>query len=241
MTEPTLPTQLLTFVDAPDDNQALTYLQSQRQTLLTTEALAVLTSLLAAETNPERRQHMQARQAILQAAIAFYERFWQTQQALRDLLVAWVQTPDWEASEAYLQEHATTLVSEQGELTLRFLCETQPTSTTLAEHLTLLQQCRRDGIATAYQAVRRPQPESREALQHLLRAVFGFVQAESDALARQLFETQPTLLQIPDAEDLLEGLLHTARQQDDPAFQAQVEKRLKLYRSLRRPTTRPVL
>ena len=234
MTEPSLQTQVAVFVDAPDDEHALAYLHRQRQTLLTAAALAIVTSLLEAETTPERRRHIQARQALLRAAIAFHERFWRTQQALSDLLVAWVHTPDWEASEAYLREHATALVTEQGELALRFLCETQPTSTTLAEHLTLLQQCRRDGIPEAYRAVRRPPPESVEALQQLMRAVFGFVQAENDALARQLFETQPALLQIPDAEDLLQDLLHTAQHQEDAALQAQAERRLALWRSFRR-------
>lgn len=234
MTEPSLQTQLVAFVDAPDNDHALAHLQSQRQTLLTAEALAALTSLLDAEPNPEKRQHIQARQAMLQAAVAFHERFWQTQQALSDLLITWVQTPDWQASEAYLQEHAAALVTEPGELALSFLCETQPNSTTLAEHLTLLQQCRRDGIAEAYKDVRQPRPESVEALQHLLRAVFGFVQAESDAMARQLFDSQPTLLQIPDTEDLIEGLIHTAQHTEDPELQAQAEKRLALWRSFRR-------
>jgi hypothetical protein len=234
MTESSLQTQVVAFVDAPDDEHALATLHRQRQTLLTAEALAAVTALLEAATHPERRRHIQARQAMLQAAIAFHARFWHTHQALSNLLVTWVQTPDWEVSEAYLHEHATALVTEQGELVLRFLCATQPPSTTLEEHLTLLQQCRRDGIAEAYRAVRDLQPESVDALQQLLRAVFGFVQAESDALARQLFDAEPALLQRPDAEDLMEDLIHTAQHQEDRALQAKAERRLALYRSFRR-------
>ena len=233
MTESPLQTHLEAFVDAPDDEQALAYLQNQRQTLLTGAALEALTPILAAESHPERRTRIQARQAILQAAIAFHENFWHSQQALSDLLVIWVQTPDWDASAAYLQEHAETLLTEPGELALRFLCESQPNMTTLAEHLTLLQRCRQIGIAEAYEEVRHPRPDSVEALQQLMRAVFGFVQAQSDAMARQLFDSQPDLLQIADAEDLLQGLIQTAQHQDDTELQARTAARLALWRTFR--------
>ncbi|MGE3540142.1 MAG: hypothetical protein AB7N91_22230 [Candidatus Tectimicrobiota bacterium] len=235
MIESPLQTQLAAFVDAPDDERALAYLQSQRQTLLTQAALEALTPLLEAEARPERRARIQARQAMLQAAIAFHDGFWKTQADLGDLLVTWVQTPDWDASEAYLQAHAAALLTDQGELALRFLCETQPNMTTLAEHLSLLQRCRAIGLAAAYEEVRRPQPELEnvETLQQLMRAVFGFVQADSDAVARQLFETQPALLQVPDAEDLLEGLIQTAQYQDDTELQTRAEARLALWRTFR--------
>ncbi len=233
MIQSPLHTKLTAFVDAPDDEQALAYLQSQRQTLLRGEALEAFTPLLDGETNPERLARMQARQNMLQAAIAFHENFWEAQQALADLLVTWVQTPDWDASEAYLREHAAVLLTDPGVLALNFLCESQPNSTTLAEHLTLLKHSREIGIAEAYIEVRRPHPDSVEALQQLMRAVFAFVQAESDASARQLFDSQPDLLQIPDAEALLEGLIQTAQHQEDAMLQASAEGRLALWRTFR--------
>ncbi len=233
MIESPLQSKLAAFVDAPDDEQALAYLQSQRQTLLTEEALAAFAPLLDGEANPERLARMQARQSILQAALAFHENFWKAQQALSDLLVTWVQTPDWEASEAYLREHAGVLLTEAGVLALSFLCETQPNSTTLAEHLTLLRQCRALGIPEAYRDVRRPQPDSVEALQQLMRVVFAFVQAESDTMARQLFDAQPDLLQSADVEEMFEGLIQTALHQEDAALQELATVRLALWRTFR--------
>lgn len=233
MTEPSLQSQLRAFVDAPDDEHALTYLQQQSRTLMTEAALAALAPMLAAETQPERQSRIQARQNILQAAVAFHTEFWQTHQDLSELLVQWVNAADWDLSEAYIREHAGVLVSGPGELSMRFLAESQPNNTTLAGHLTILQRCREAGISEAYAEVRRLRPDNVEALQQLMRAVFGFVQAEDEDSARQLFDAQPDLLQRPDAESLLTGLIQTAQHQEDTGLQQLAESRLTLWRTFR--------
>lgn len=230
-----LHTQLVAFVDADDDEQALIYLQSHRQTLLSSEALTALAPLLEAETDPGRRLRIQARRAILQAALTFHHNFQMTLHALSDQLITWVQTSDWNTSEVYLQEHADDLLTDQGELALRFLCESHPDSTTLAEHLTLLQHCRETGLAEAYAELRRPRPSNAEALPQLMRTVFAFVQADSDAEARALLDAPPQVLLTEEVERLLEGLIQTAHHQHDETLLALAEARLTLWREIRRP------
>lgn len=233
MTDSSLHAELAAFVDASDGEQALEYLKTHRQTLMSGEAVAAFTSLLEAEANPERHSRMQGRQAILHAAIAFHQKFQKTLQDLGDSFLTWVQTPDWNFSEAYLQDHADALLTNQGELALRYLCEAHPDSATFSEHLLLFQRCRKVGIAEAYAELRRSRVENADTLPQRLRAVFAFVQAESDAAARTLLEAEPEVLLGQDIEQMLEGLILTAQQEDDDHLRTLVEARLVMWRAVR--------
>jgi len=71
---------------------------------------------------------------------------------LADSLIAWVQTPDWGASQAYLEAHQAELLTEAAEGVLQMLIQMNPNAQTLSEHLTLLRAARANGIAAAYQA-----------------------------------------------------------------------------------------
>jgi hypothetical protein len=233
MTDSLLPADLAAFVDASDDAQALEYLKTHRQTLMTNEAVVAFVPMLEAEANPERRDRMQARQTILHAAMAFHQKFQQTLQDLGDSFLTWVQTPDWDFSKAYLQDHADTLLTEQGELALRYLCEAHPDSATFSEHLLLFQRCRKVGIVAAYDELRRSRVEHGDTLPQRLRAVFAFVQAASETEARALLAAEPDVLLAQDVEQMLEGLIVTAQQEDDDSMRTLVQARLAMWRAVR--------
>ena len=72
-------------------------------------------------------------------------------QHLADLLIAWVQTPDWTASEAYLREHQAELLTDGAESVMDMLIQGNPGAQTLEQHLALLRACRADGIEIAYE------------------------------------------------------------------------------------------
>ena len=100
-------------------------------------------------------------------------------------------------------------------MALRYLCEAHPDSATFSEHLLLFQRCRKVGIAAAYNELRRSRLEHGDTLPQRLRAVFAFVQAESEAAARALLDAEAEILRAEDVEQMLEGLLLTAEQEDD--------------------------
>ncbi|MFN7208907.1 MAG: tetratricopeptide repeat protein, partial [Aggregatilineales bacterium] len=71
-------------------------------------------------------------------------------QGLVDRLIAWVQTPDWNASRAYLEEHQAELLTDDAEKALQMLIHMNPGRDELVQHLELLRKARREGIAAAY-------------------------------------------------------------------------------------------
>jgi len=75
-----------------------------------------------------------------------------TDEELTDTVIAWVRTPDWQASRAYLDEQADALLADRGEAALEHLIDHNPASADLRDHLDLLQAARADGPDAAYAA-----------------------------------------------------------------------------------------
>ncbi len=71
-------------------------------------------------------------------------------QALAGLLIAWIQTPDWSTSEAFAQEHAADLLTDEAEAVLELLRQGNPNHRAIPQHQTLLRRCREVGIEAAY-------------------------------------------------------------------------------------------
>ncbi|MFZ1598973.1 MAG: hypothetical protein WAW26_24250, partial [Anaerolineae bacterium] len=63
--------------------------------------------------------------------------------ALVARLIAWIQTPDWPASQAFLTDHAGELVGEQGAAVLALLRMNNPDNRDIEQHIGLLAACRR--------------------------------------------------------------------------------------------------
>ena len=73
-------------------------------------------------------------------------------QQLADKIIAWVGTPDWQASKAYLHDNTASLLTAEAEATAEHLIDINPTADTLQEHLELLQTARAHGTDAAYAA-----------------------------------------------------------------------------------------
>ncbi|MBX3001309.1 MAG: hypothetical protein KF893_22500, partial [Caldilineaceae bacterium] len=174
----------------------------------------------------EGREAMHAFAEAMQAGLA-------RAQALAELLVEWIRTPDWNASEHYLEQHADELLTDAGESALALLQEANPGNNDIAMHIALLRHCRAEGIAAAYAHLRQQMQEARAAAQALgqnplLQQVIAFIRA-GDAEAGSLLAAERGLLRSVDARGLLEQLLQTARHSDDADVVARIEARLALW------------
>lgn len=171
----------------------------------------------------------EATQAKLDAAQAAANR-------LADRLIAWIQTPDWGASERYLAEHAADLLSDDSEAALDLLQLANPGNEQIPMHRQLLRFAREQGSAAAYAQLRRELAEaagSEEAAQALadnplLRAIVAFIQADDEADRAVLTEQQAVLL-TSEAREALQQFAAAARQRGDAAMQARLEARLALW------------
>ena len=76
-------------------------------------------------------------------------------QQLAEQLIAWIQTPDWARSQAFLEEHAAGLLTDEAEQVLALLQAGNPQSRAIPQHQVLLKGCRASGIESAYLELRR--------------------------------------------------------------------------------------
>jgi len=125
---------------------------------------------------------------------------------LADRLIAWINTPDWAASEEYLQEHAVELLTDEAEAELERLRQINPDSTAIPEHQELLRRARQAGIAATYadfhyqRLIRRVHQSG-----PIGAAVARFLQAD-DEEAAALLQSEAALLLSLDAGELLRQL-----------------------------------
>jgi hypothetical protein len=125
-----------------------------------------------------RRLRGEGREALSQAAAAMQAGL-EIAQALADRLVEWVRTPDWDASERYLQQHAAELLTDAGESALAQLQQANPDNDDIPLHQNLLRHCRADGIAAAYAHLRQGMQSVQELSQNpLLQQVIAFIRAD---------------------------------------------------------------
>jgi hypothetical protein len=158
-------------------------------------------------------------------------------QALADRLIAWIQTPDWAASEAFIRQHAAELLSETGAAAMTLLHMRNAGNEMVEMHARLLAVCRRDGVDAAYAQLRRElaaaeglaEAARSVAESPLLQAVAEFVTAATDDDARRLLEGRRDLLLTVDARDLLEQLAAAAQGQGDAAVAERLQARLALW------------
>jgi hypothetical protein len=75
-------------------------------------------------------------------------------QRLVGLISAWVQTPTWEESQAFLAEHQKELLSADAVAALDAFATASPRSETLRVHLNLVDAAQRIGVDSAYREQR---------------------------------------------------------------------------------------
>jgi hypothetical protein len=71
------------------------------------------------------------------------------------LLVAWLQTPDWAASEAYLMEHQADLLTAEAEAMLHHLLQQDPDQPVLEQHRAILRAARAEGVEAVYRQIQQ--------------------------------------------------------------------------------------
>ncbi|MBP8294334.1 MAG: hypothetical protein KAX65_16270, partial [Caldilineaceae bacterium] len=127
------------------------------------------------------------------------------EQALVNRVVAWVELPDWGASERFATEHAATLLTEAGAAALTLLVMTNPDNEELALHQNLLAACRDQGIAVAYRQLRGELNFQAALASPVGQAVLAYVQADDDAAADLL--AAGGLLLTAEAQHLFDDLV----------------------------------
>jgi hypothetical protein len=167
---------LLSWIRTPDWSSSQTYLQAHPE-LLTEAAAQVLAALTQQRPDQQVRELLLLHRQLLQGASqqgieAAYQALVQPAEpnagaatASEDLLaqvMAWLQTPDWQTSQTYLQRHPQ-LLSEAADQVLEVLKRSQSeqqAQAILNLHLALLHQARVEGIEAAYERVLVPEPET---------------------------------------------------------------------------------
>ncbi|MCB0175274.1 MAG: tetratricopeptide repeat protein, partial [Anaerolineae bacterium] len=135
-------------------------------------------------------------------------------QALADLLIGWIETGDWAASQTYLTEHTAHLLTAEAVQALELLQRANPQVTSIPQHLALLQRCRELGIEAAYQelnaALAAAQNPARQAMQALLQVI------DNDSFAAAI-EAHPMLKELPMLQQLA-GAIQQAHRDNQPAL-----------------------
>jgi tetratricopeptide (TPR) repeat protein len=77
-------------------------------------------------------------------------------QALADLLIEWVKTPDWDTSEQFLTDNREKLLTEDAVQALQLLVMSNDGNQTLVQHQTILKNAIEHGIEAAYAPLKNP-------------------------------------------------------------------------------------
>jgi hypothetical protein len=72
---------------------------------------------------------------------------------LAEKITAWIETPDWDTSIAYVHHNAADLLTDNAEAAIEHLIDVNPAADKLPEHLRLLKAARTHGIDAAYAAL----------------------------------------------------------------------------------------
>jgi len=146
-------------------------------------------------------------------------------QQLAEMLIAWVQTPDWSASRAYLEQHQDELLTDAAEQALQLLIQANPNVRQLPQHLEILQACRAQGIAAAYAPRESNQAEMAQLLQQLFESFMNI----SNSAEMEQFVAQTPAQQL----DMLEGFLDYFIPRQPSSEQAVLRQRLEDLRQRR--------
>ena len=153
--------------------------------------------------------------------------------ALTGQLMAWIETPDWDASADYLRAHAAELLTDAGAAALTLLRMHNPDDASIEMHVNLLAVCRQIGIEAGYAQLRQEFAQQEQIARFeqspLWQAVIAFVQAADDDAAAQL-QSQP-LLSTTDARDALQMLLDRAIQTGATQAALRIAARLALWQA----------
>lgn len=152
-----------------EEGEVVAWLADTGAMLLEEEEAAELLAHMTAEAPPATRPHWQARLEMLQTLQQAHQLIQQMMGAMQEspLLIhlqAWIQTADWGTSEAYLQEQAEILLTDEAEALLALLLAADEEDQTLQIHQQLLEASRQQGIEATYARLREAQSEGLPAV-----------------------------------------------------------------------------
>jgi tetratricopeptide (TPR) repeat protein len=133
-------------------------------------------------------------------------------EALQNLLLEWISTPDWLTSEAFLQDHPL-LLREESEHVLALLSQHQTDKrirAMLVAHLQLLHTARRQGVEAAYAPLQNPEVQAAtqaDGQESLVSELVAWLQAPGLAASQAYLQAHPRLL-TEQAEQELDQLKH---------------------------------
>jgi hypothetical protein len=228
------------FLEAEDDEEALSQLKYREDELLSEATEAEILRRLESELDPARRARLEHRRELLRMVrplrdplVAVRERIDQAprerSQELGRVLIAfshWLAAPDWASSEKHMRAHADLLLGDLVDEAMDLLDSVLPDNPKLELHRTLLGQCRKQGIERAfadlvwYIGLTRGRP--------VAYTVINFLCAKDDSEVERLMAEHGDVLGTEDARQYLEELLALARAQGDAKTCARAEERLAL-------------
>ena len=184
---------LVEWMDTPDWAASEAYLRAHADELVTADGEAAMSVFQLANRHVDavhvhawllrlcRDRGIAAAYAALREELAEDSRLDASAPAPTDLLIEWVEAPDWDASQTLMEVCAADLLTDEAEGRLAARAAAEPESRVLATHLTLLRRCRKLGIPAAYAELRALVDDPLDsALSALLRA------DSAKALARAL-------------------------------------------------------
>ncbi len=147
------------FIDTPDEQKGAA-LQRLGAELVTHEALAEVKAWLNETDDPALRQALDLLHKLLRLNLNSRGLTQADVEHYADLLDRWINTANWDESEAFLRQHAADLLSDTGEVVLFLIAQRNPGVTAIVHHIALLERCREQGIEAAYaplkQSMREP-------------------------------------------------------------------------------------
>ena len=170
------------------------------------------------------------------AAIARIEAAKGAADRIGNTVVEWIETPDWDASQSFLHEHAHELVTDDGETVLQLLQLANRDIEIVDLHFHLVTACRAQGIDAAYAQLHRemeaPEPASDDE-SPLLQAVAEFLGAADDEAAQAVLSARSNLLLTSDTLGLIEMFLDAAHEQDNATAAERIAARLAMVQEAR--------
>ncbi len=114
------------------------------------------------------------------------------------VVIAWINTPTWDASERMLAEENTALFDDRALATIEHLVDASPGDQNLTSHIALLAYARAHGVEAAYVQLHRELAHA-----ELVRIITAWLQARSHAEITRILQEHGDVLLSVDAERLI--------------------------------------
>lgn len=231
------PTIIDVFLGAENQEEAIAHLKDHEYELLSEDAEAEIVRRHQTESDPLRRQRVEDRLELVRMLRPVREHLLAVREHLAQIpeeqshqlgrvhlaLYGWLRAPSWEDSEAYLRDNAGVLLGDEADEAFELIARVLPDNAQLHLHRSLLENCRKLGIARAYAELKAFAELARNKV---ALPVIGFVCAESDEEVEQVLIEHGELLATEEARLFLEDLLALAEERQDARMRARAEERL---------------